>query len=136
MKNRIFILILILISIVGWQCRSARDGAGVKAEVIAHDSTQYELVVMDSGYEQFLASEAKPINFYSNEYYSSWNQRYVTEWNIRCHNPRRYGSFYVMPIDYSPHVDYGIELNYRLYNYFLFIERDYRIVLVPRGLSR
>lgn len=137
MEKRICFVALVAVLVLGWQCRSTRDGTSMgKAEVVSSDSVEYELVVMDSGYDQFLLTEAHPMNFYSNEYYRSWNIRYVTEWNIRCNNPRRNGSFYVTSIDYSPHIDYGLELNYRLYNYFLFIERHYRIVLISRGRLR
>ncbi|MBP8789876.1 MAG: hypothetical protein KBH01_00430 [Breznakibacter sp.] len=137
MKKRLFLVAFSALMILGWQCRSTQGGGeGLTAEVVATDSLEYELLVMDSGYDRFLLTEAQPKNFYSNDYYRSWNIRYVAEWNMRCNNPRQYGSFYVTPIDYSPHVDYGLELNYRLYNYFLFIERQYRIVLIPRGRLR
>ncbi|MGO2102488.1 MAG: DUF6146 family protein, partial [Psychroflexus halocasei] len=28
-------------------------------------------------------------------------------------------------IDYQPHIDYGYEVNYMLYHYFLFFEQKY-----------
>ena len=96
------------------------------------DSVEYELIVLDPRFEAWLASQP-PANFYSQQYYETWNQQYVTEWNHRHNNPLRYGSFYETYIDYDPHIDYGLELNYRLYYYFRFIEDEYGIVLVPRG---
>lgn len=135
MKKKLFCLLWIGLALIVCQCRSTREISGVTAKVVDGDSTAYELMVMDAGYELFLASEAKPMNFYSNEYYSSWNTRYVTEWNIRCRNTRKYGLFYITTIDYSPNIDYGIELNYRLYNYFLFIQKHYQIQLIPRGAT-
>jgi hypothetical protein len=62
----------------------------------------------------------------------SWNQRYVLEWNNRHRNPLRYGDFYQTEIYYDVHEDYGLELNYQLYNYFLFIEQNYGIELIRR----
>ena len=96
------------------------------------DSVEYELIVLDPRFESWLATQPSA-NFYSQQYYETWNQQYVTEWNHRHNNPQRYGSFYETYIDYDPHIDYGLELNYRLYYYFRFIEDEYGIVLVQRG---
>ncbi|WP_291857938.1 DUF6146 family protein [Marinilabilia sp.] len=96
------------------------------------DSTEYELIIMDSRFESWLATQP-PANYYSQQYYESWNHRYVTEWNNRHNNPLRYDGFYETHIDYDPNTDYGLELNYKLYYYFRFIEKEYGIVLVPRG---
>ena len=93
MKKKLFCLLWIGLALIVCQCRSTREISGVTAKVVDGDSTAYELMVMDAGYELFLASEAKPMNFYSNEYYSCWNTRYVTEWNIRCRNTRKYDLF-------------------------------------------
>ncbi|SMO67007.1 hypothetical protein SAMN06265379_104271 [Saccharicrinis carchari] len=108
------------------------DTATAKISEATSDSTQYELIVMDARFDSFLATQP-PKSFYSNQYLSNWNQQYVTEWNIRHNNTLRYGDFYETRIDYSPHIDYGIDLNYQLYNYFLFIEKEYGIVLIRRG---
>jgi len=103
-----------------------------QAEEEEKDSVEYELIVLDPKFESWLATQP-PANYYSQQYYETWNQQYVTEWNHRHNNPQRYGSFYETYIDYDPHIDYGLELNYRLYYYFRFIEDEYGIVLVQRG---
>ncbi|MFT3740454.1 MAG: DUF6146 family protein [Breznakibacter sp.] len=95
------------------------------------DSIQYELLVFDPGFESFLAQLSYPKEFYSDSYYHNWNVRYVQEWNSRCRNPLRYGSFYDT-IPYDANTDYGLDFNYRLYHYFLFVEQQYGIVLIPR----
>lgn len=38
---------------------------------------------------------------------------------------------YLMRIDYDPQTDYGYEVNYLLYNYFLFFQRQYDQQLGP-----
>ncbi len=96
------------------------------------DSTKYELIVFDQGYETFLISQAKPKWYYTNNYYKSWNIRYVIEWNYRFRDPIKYGNFYETEIDYNPSEEYGIDLNYRLYQYFQFIEKELGIVLISR----
>lgn len=101
--------------------------ASQEAVRIANDSLEYEIIIMDIGFETYLNTIAKPMNFYSQEYYESKNQFYVTEWNIRAQNPLRYRSdIYENQIDYDSHVDYGLEVNYKLYNYFKFVEYKYK----------
>ena len=95
------------------------------------DSTEYELIVMDSGFESWLATQP-PANYHSRQYYETWNRQYVNEWNQRHNSPIQYGDFYETKIDYDPNVDYGLELNYKLYYYFLFIEDEYGITLIRR----
>ncbi len=129
-----FIIILGLI----YSCNTSKklsDDKSPKAYLEHHteDSTVYELIVLDPGYETFLQSQAQPIHFYSNNYYQTWNVRYVAEWNLRHSDALRYGDFYETRINYDALEDYDIELNYRLYNYFLFIEKRYGIVLINRG---
>ncbi len=120
------ILILILAA-----CASIRNvNTPVQSvELTPDDSLEYKLVVFDPRFSSFLATQP-PAEFYSQSYYENWNQQYVTVWNIRHQNPLRYGNFYQTRIDYNSNVDYGLELNYQLYNYFLFVEREYGIRLI------
>lgn len=93
---------------------------------IVNDSLEYEIIIFDIGFETYLNTIAKPMNFYSKEYYETKNIFYVSEWNIRALNPRRYRSdIYENRIDYDLNVDYGLEVNYKLFNYFKFVEYKY-----------
>ncbi|MDG5800637.1 DUF6146 family protein [Marinilabiliaceae bacterium ANBcel2] len=101
-------------------------------EVAADDTIDYELIILDSRFETFLATQPSAA-YHTQSYYESWNKRYVTEWNTRHSNPLRYGDFYQTKIEYRPDSnDYGLELNYRLYYYFQFIEQEYGIRLIRR----
>ena len=94
---------------------------------IANDSLEYEIIIIDIGFELYLHSIAKPANFYSQSYYEIKNKFYVTEWNIRTQNPLRYNSsIYENVIDYNFSTDYGLDVNYKLYNYFKFVEYKYK----------
>lgn len=109
--------------------KTATNEGNTAAEVvrIANDSLEYEIIIMDIGFETYLNTIAKPMNFYSQEYYETKNRFYVTEWNIRAQNPLRYRSdIYENQIDYDFNVDYGLEVNYKLYNYFKFVEHKYK----------
>lgn len=130
-------IITLLLSLVFMACNTTKPIAKGNTETAkisegTIDSTEYELIIMDAPYDSFLATQPSK-EFYSNEYYRNWNTQYVTEWNIRHSSPLRYGDFYQTQIDYSPNIKYGIELNYQLYNYFLFIEKEYGILLIRRG---
>ena len=94
------------------------------------DSLEYELIVMDPGYETFLVSQL-PMEYHTQQYYETWNQRYVREWNYRHDHPFEYGDNYETYIDYQPDIDYGLELNYRLYYYFRFYEKENGVDLLP-----
>lgn len=103
---------------------------------IANDSLEYEILIIEPGFNSWLASTAKPEGFYSQEYMESRNRQYVSEWNQRVLQPLRYNSnLYELQIDYQPHIDYGYEVNYKLYNYFIYFQLTYKQRLgsfVPR----
>ncbi|MBJ7879856.1 DUF6146 family protein [Gelidibacter salicanalis] len=99
---------------------------------IANDSLEYEILIIEPGFNSWLASTAKPEGFYSQEYMESRNRIYVSEWNQRVLQPQRYNSnLYELQIDYQPTIDYGYEVNYKLYNYFIYFQLTYRQKLGP-----
>ncbi len=89
---------------------------------IANDEYQYEVIVYDIGFSSWLASQAKPRGYYSEIYLENRNQIYVMEWNSRVMQPQKYGNLYEMRIDYDRQIHYGYEVNYLLYNYFIFFQ--------------
>jgi len=134
MKNLIF-----LFSIVGvliYSCGTPKKTMTVvnnKQEEpvrIANDSLSYEIIIMDIGFNNYLNSIAKPLGFYSQQYLETRNRIFVAEWNQRAVNPLRYDSgIYENTIDYQPGTDYGMEVNYKLYNYFQFAQNKYKMRL-------
>ncbi|HNP33521.1 MAG TPA: DUF6146 family protein [Flavobacterium sp.] len=90
---------------------------------IANDSLQYEVIIIDPGFSSWLASRAKPRNYYSVNYLENKNRIYVNEWNIRAMQPQRYNpSLYEMQINYDPNIHYGYEVNYLIYNYMIYFQ--------------
>ena len=127
---------LLLLAFFAASCNITRISApqNQRVEMINdNDSTQYSLIVMDPGYDYYLAGKPSA-NFYSQQYYENWNRQYVMEWNARHRNPMQYGGFYETEINYDTMQDYGLDLNYRLYYYFQFIKDKYGIVLIQRGI--
>jgi hypothetical protein len=132
--RKILLITIVLLTIFGLSCYSQekRKPVKVKIDTVSVDSVKYELIVFDHGFESWLATKP-PMNYYSKEYYALKNRLYVNEWNYRYHNPPRYGNIYEDPVEYEQNIDYGIELNYRLYYYFKFFEEVNHIKLIVIG---
>jgi hypothetical protein len=90
---------------------------------IANDSLEYEVIIIDVGFNIWLASRAKPRGYYGQSYLENKNRFWVTEWNNRAMNPQHFGDLYQMQIDYQPRINYGYEVNYLLYNYLVFFQQ-------------
>jgi len=113
-------------------CQKKRDQLKITPDSIKVDSIEYKLIVLDPGFEAWLATKP-PVNFYSKEYYETRNRLYVTEWNYRYTHTIRFGELYDSRIEYYPNLDYGIDLNYRLYYYFRFFEETNHVKLINQG---
>jgi hypothetical protein len=103
---------------------------------IANDAIEYEIIIIEPGFNFWLASTARPEGYYTQSFMEGRNRQYVTEWNIRVMQPQRYSpNLYELPINYDYGVDYGYEVNYKLYNYFIYFQLTYNQRLagyVPR----
>src|SRR5690554_7798060 len=92
---------------------------------IANDSLEYEIIIIEPGFKSWLVTQPKE-SFYSQEYLEIKNRSFVVEYNYRVQNPNRYpNSLYPERIDYNPNIDYGKEVNYLLYNYFIYFQEKY-----------
>ena len=89
---------------------------------IANDSLEYEVIIIDSGFNSWLYGNAQPRGFYSESYLENRNQIYVTEWNNRVMQPQRYNNLYEMQINYDRNIHYGYEVNYLIYNYMIYFQ--------------
>ncbi|WP_368662325.1 DUF6146 family protein [Zobellia laminariae] len=62
----------------------------------------------------------------------SRNQIFVANYNQKVMQPMRYDpNLYEQQINYEPNTDYGYEVNYKLYNYFIYFQRKYNQRLGP-----
>lgn len=128
MKNTLIILVLFLI-IIGCSTsktiqKTENDSSKVSDTVrIANDALEYEVIIIDPGFSTWLASQAKPRGFYGESYLEGRNQIFVTEWNNRVLQPQRYNpNLYEMQINYDSSIHYGYEVNYLIYNYFIYFQ--------------
>ena len=91
---------------------------------IANDTLEYEIIISEPGFQSWLLSQPKR-GFYSQPYLENKNQRFVTEYNYRVSSPRFSRDSYPQRIEYDPDIDYGYEVNYLLYNYFVYFQNRY-----------
>ncbi|GLB49701.1 DUF6146 family protein [Neptunitalea lumnitzerae] len=93
---------------------------------IENDSLEYEVIIIDPGFNTWLQSIARPRGFYSQQFLENRNIQFVNEWNRRVMMPQTYNSnLYEMQINYTSDIDYGYEVNYQIYNYFIYFQRKY-----------
>ncbi|MBG6129339.1 hypothetical protein IWQ47_001358 [Aquimarina sp. EL_43] len=139
MKNCIYILI---IGIFIYSCSTTKNRKMDVATTdtasdtirIANDSLEYEIIIIEPGFNSWLITQ-RPRGFYSETFLETRNRIYVTEYNQRVMQPQRFDpNLYLQQINYDPVIHYGYEVNYLLYNYFLYFEQQYRQrFIVTRG---
>lgn len=128
------ISLLFCIGLLIWSCGSSPlSNKKVPKEepvIIANDSLEYEVIIIDPGFTAYLASTAQPKGFYSQSYLEARNRSWVITWNQRAINHSNFNqNIYENVIDYQSTIDYGYEVNYKLFNYFLFAQRKYKMSL-------
>ncbi|MEC7265502.1 MAG: DUF6146 family protein [Bacteroidota bacterium] len=99
---------------------------------IKDEKTEYEIIIIEPGFNTWLLSIAKPEGYYSQSFLENRNAILVMNWNQRVLQPNVYNpNLYEMQINYDPNIDYGYEVNYKLYNYFIYFQRKYNQRLGP-----
>lgn len=128
-----FYIILVLAALIG--C-SSYEGTGTGSSIaskatindtlrIANDSLAYEIIIIEPGFNGWLATQP-PRGYYAQSTMEISNHFKVTNYNLRVNNSLQYDpSLYLLQIDYKRNIDYGYEVNYLLFNYFLFFEQRY-----------
>jgi len=110
---------------------TAVDGMEKEEPVrIANDSLEYEVIIIDIGFTNYLNTVAFPMDFYSESFLETRNRFYVIEWNNRARNATQFDpNVYENVINYQPNINYGLEVNYKLFWYFQFAQRKYNMRL-------
>ncbi len=123
-------LIFVFVGIVAfWSCSSNKSLVTIEEAGQDSDSTEYELIVIEPGFESWFATNRKPIWFYEENYYKNFNQLYTNEWNHRVRSIQ-YDIPFVELIDYSSTINYGKEVEHKLYWYFQFMMDKYDFKLL------
>ena len=122
-------LLLLLFSIALIACSSNKTLVISEDNSEVSDSTEYDVIISEPGYDSWMATNRKPIWYHSKEYYENLNQLYVNEWNHRVRTVG-YDKPYDYLINYDPSIDYGEEVEYKLFWYFKFMQQKYDIKLL------
>lgn len=136
MKTKI-LLLLAMASVLFWSCGGQNKvGAspGTTGTVndtvrIVNDELEYEVIIIDPGFNGWFNMYAKPRNYYTQSYLEARNTIWVQEWNNRAMSPTTSRGLFEMRIDYQPGIDYGYEVNYMLFNYLTYYQLTNRIRL-------
>lgn len=129
-----YILTILIIALIIMGCESSkssidssRNPQATQGDTIriANDSLEYEILIIEPGFNSFLLSQ-RPRGYYGLTYLENKNRLWTTEYNQRAINIQRYDiNLYQQQINYEPTVEYGYEVNYLLYNYFVFFQQEY-----------
>lgn len=131
---RIFFICLLLLGFMN-SCAIQHPKPSEKQEMTfeENDEGEYDIIVFDGQYDSFLNARAYPMDYYSETFYKNRNSFLVTEWNLRHGQPMKYDpNLYEVSIDYNPQIAYGKEFEYKLYNFFMFVEWKYGVDLDGR----
>jgi len=133
MKNHLgllFIAVVIAISCSTTQNKvqpapkAIATGTATDTVRIANEELEYEIIIIDPGFNNWLKSRSRPRGYYSQQHLENKNRFWVREWNNRFMQAQRYGDLYQMQIDYQYNINYGYEVNYLLYNYLVYFQQS------------
>lgn len=111
---------------LGDLCGKIRDLIAIHQE----EKEEYETIVFAPGFESFVTTQPTK-SYFTESWLKSKNILMVTEWNYRNNNPSRYNpSIYEEAIDYDNRTDYGLDVEYTLYMFFRFMEKENNMSLI------
>lgn len=130
---RLFIVLISMILLI-WACSTPKGVVKLEKDqsIEAPDSITYELITFDTRFESWYVYNNSPAKYRAQSYYENWNRQYVSAWNFNATQPSK-GSFFEIITGYEPNVDYGFEINHKLFYYFQYVENELKIEIIPNG---
>lgn len=131
-----YLITFILIALAIYSCDSTKStikGSSASASTssandtirIANDSLEYEILIIEPGFDTWLITQP-PRSFYEVSYLESRNLKFVSVYNQRVYNTSFDSNLYQQEINYEYNVHYGREVNYLLYQYFIYFQKQYK----------
>ena len=119
-----------IITLLAWACSPVKEASKTSARLTqnSQDTTEYEILIIDPHFDQWYLLNFDMSKDHSNDFYRSKNLTAVETWN-NYYRTGQYGQFIDSYIEYWPNIDYGIEVNRKLFWYFKCIKENYRIRL-------
>ena len=141
--NRIILLLILTLIFTNCGTSNSSFNTSTPADIpeddivrISNDDLEYDITIIEPGFNTWLASIARPKGYYSQSFMETRNRLMVINWNNRVLQPQQFNSnLYEMQINYDSNTDYGYDVNYKLYNYFIYFQLTYKQQLssfVPR----
>ena len=132
--NRIILLLILTLIFTNCGTSNSSVNTTTAADIpeddivrISNDDLEYDITIIEPGFNTWLASIARPKGYYSQSFMETRNRLMVINWNNRVLQPQQFNSnLYEMQINYQSGIDYGYDLNYKLYNYFIFFQNKYK----------
>ncbi len=90
---------------------------------IANDELEYEIIIIEPSFNAWLVTQP-PMGHYGITFLESRNRRFVLSYNDKVYNDKS-RKLYEQEIIYNTTTHYGLEVNYLLYNYFLYFQKTY-----------
>ncbi|MBW6497961.1 MAG: hypothetical protein K0B09_06220 [Bacteroidales bacterium] len=114
-------------AVFGGQSFSPPDTLNVKEQEAPTDTVEYELLIIDPGFDMWFQRNMRPASYYSLSYLENWNRQLVNQWNMMIARPGRPGCMPSNYVHYDPNENYGLELNHKLFYYFKYVQQRCRI---------
>lgn len=132
MKQLFFLLMVLAVFLACSTQKKTTVADNNDNEQVIVDSTEYDVETFDQKFEQWYKFHDKPSLYRLQSYYESWNRQYVSAWNAKC---TRHGKGWTFEpvVGYDPTVDYGFEMNHKLFYYFMYVENVLKIQILPGG---
>ena len=132
MKSLFLCTVIILATLVGFASCSSNKSVSTKdlsvasdTVRIANDSLEYEIIIIEPGFNAWLVTQ-RPKGYYGQTFLEGKNRLFVTEYNRRVRNFQQFdANLYQQEINYNFGTDYGLEVNYHLYNYFIYFQERF-----------
>lgn len=96
---------------------------------VSLDTIEYEISFSDPDFDLWYMTRYSPSMDRNNEYYRSMNNLGISNWN-QYFTRGRYSRVIDSYLNFNPAVDYGIEVNRKLFWYFKYIEESFSIPLL------
>lgn len=132
MNKILFWIGVILVTVACSTQKHAVETKNITVQVATEDSLEYQLETFDPKFETWYLLHDSPSQYRSQSYYEGWNRQYVSAWNANAMEIRK-SSFFETIVGYDPSVDYGFELNHKLFYYFQYVENVLKIQIMEGG---
>jgi hypothetical protein len=108
-------------------CQNAKTSLKVGKDTT--DTSQYDIIIVDLKFDQWYITNFNEAKDHTNDYYRTFDRIAVPRWN-EYFREGKYESVIDCYIEYWPDIDYGLNVNRKLYWYFKYIESNYGIRLL------